>query len=183
MYRRIPTIFDDTITPDDIHNMQQVPRVQAPPSNHIPHTDDNRQITRSMHPQAPIPRVLTNITTVKPISAPLVATTIEPRSKPTTLAAEASKRKRYCKRQATKLRNTVTPTSPTTCIRTQAQVATAAAQVAPPSLNTHSRMQQLGVPPPTCQPGFATAVMKQQRHQHGLMRLTRHITRLENKVH
>jgi hypothetical protein len=39
------------------------------------------------------------------------------------------------------------------------------------------------MPPPTHQPGFTKAVMKQQRHQQGLMRLTRRITRLENKVH
>jgi hypothetical protein len=32
-----PQKFDKTTTPDDIHNMQRVPRVQAPPSNHIPH--------------------------------------------------------------------------------------------------------------------------------------------------
>jgi hypothetical protein len=39
------------------------------------------------------------------------------------------------------------------------------------------------MPPPTRQPGFAAAVMKQQRQQHGLVRLTHCITRLENKVH
>jgi hypothetical protein len=44
-------------------------------------------------------------------------------------------------------------------------------------------MQQLGVPSPTRQPGFAAAVTKQQRHQHRLMRPTLRITRLENKVH
>ncbi len=33
---------DKTTTPDNIHNMQQVPRVPAPPSNYIPHTNDNR---------------------------------------------------------------------------------------------------------------------------------------------
>ncbi len=74
------------------------------------------------------------------------STTIEPISKPTTLAAESSKRKRHCKWRATRLRNAVTPTSPTTHRRAWAQVATAAAQVAPPSLNTRSRTQQLSVP-------------------------------------
>jgi hypothetical protein len=39
------------------------------------------------------------------------------------------------------------------------------------------------MPPPTRQPGYAAAVMKQQQHQCGLMQLTRRITRLENKVH
>jgi hypothetical protein len=75
-----PKKFDETTTLDNIHNMQQVPRVQAPPSNHLAHTNDNRQIMCSMHPQAPIPRVPTDIPTVKPTSVPLVATTIEPRS-------------------------------------------------------------------------------------------------------
>jgi hypothetical protein len=39
------------------------------------------------------------------------------------------------------------------------------------------------VPTPTHQPGYAAAVMKQQWHQHGFVRLTHRITRLENKVH
>jgi hypothetical protein len=39
-----PHKFDKTITLDNIQNMQQVLRVQAPPSVHIPHTNDNRQI-------------------------------------------------------------------------------------------------------------------------------------------
>jgi hypothetical protein len=178
-----PHKFHKTTIPDIFHNMQWVLRVQAPPSDHIPHTNDNRWPTCSMHPQAPFPMVPTDIPTVTPISVPLVATAIEPRSKPTTLAAKSSKRKRHCKRQATWMRNTITPTSKTTHIRTWAQVVTAAAQVAPPFLNTHSRTQQPGVPPPIHQPGFATAVMKQQRHQCRLMQLTGCITRLENKVH
>jgi hypothetical protein len=44
-------------------------------------------------------------------------------------------------------------------------------------------MQHSGVPPPTRQPGHTAAVMKQQRQQPELVRLTRCITRLENKVH
>jgi hypothetical protein len=44
-------------------------------------------------------------------------------------------------------------------------------------------MQHLGMPPLTRQPGFAAAVIKQQQHQHGLVQLTRRITRLESKVH
>jgi hypothetical protein len=44
-----PHKFDKIITPDNIHNMQQVPMVQAPPSVHIPCTNDNRQIMHSMH--------------------------------------------------------------------------------------------------------------------------------------
>jgi hypothetical protein len=34
--------FEETITPDHFHNMQQVPRVQAAASIPIPHTHDNR---------------------------------------------------------------------------------------------------------------------------------------------
>jgi hypothetical protein len=86
-----PHKFEETITPDNICNTQRVPRLQTPSSIPIPHTNDNRQITHSMHPQAPIPRVPTYIPTFKPIGGPLVATTIEPSSKPTTLAAELSK--------------------------------------------------------------------------------------------
>jgi hypothetical protein len=41
----------------------------------------------------------------------------------------------------------------------------------------------LGVPTPTHQPGYTAAVIKQQRHQRGFVRLKRHITRLENKFH
>jgi hypothetical protein len=79
-----PHQFEETITPDYICNMQQVPRVQALASIPIPHTDDNRQITCSMQPQAPMPRVSTDIPTVKPISMPRVATITKSSSKPTT---------------------------------------------------------------------------------------------------
>jgi hypothetical protein len=122
-----PHKLEETITPDNICNMQQVSRVQAPSSSHIPHTNDNRQITHSMHPQAPISKVPTDISKAKPISVPLIATTIEPSNKPTTLAAELSRCKRHCTRHATQLRNAIMPTSPTTHMRTQAQVATVAA--------------------------------------------------------
>jgi hypothetical protein len=145
-----PHRFKETITPDHFCNMQQVLRVNAPASVPIPPTNDNRQITQSTQPQAPIPRVPTVIPTVKPISAPRVATTTKSRCKPTTLIAELSKCKCQCKQRASQLRNAVPPTNPTTLIRTQAQVATAAAQAAPPSANTRSRMQHSGMPPSTC---------------------------------
>jgi hypothetical protein len=97
-----PHKFEETIIPDNICNTQRVLRVQAPPSVPISqHTNDNRQITHSMHPQAPIPRLPIYIPTGKPIGMPLVATTIEPSSKPTTLAAESSKQKCHHKQQAT----------------------------------------------------------------------------------
>jgi hypothetical protein len=100
-----PNKFEETITPDDSCNMQQVPRVQAPPDIPKPNADDNRQITRSMQLQSPVPRVPTNN---PPISAPLVKTTIKPSGKlahtagikPFTLSANSSKRGCHCKRQA-----------------------------------------------------------------------------------
>jgi hypothetical protein len=135
-----PHQFEETITPDHFCNVQQVPRANAPASIPIPSTDDNRQIMRSMQLQAPIPRVPTVIPIVKSISAPHVATITKSSRKPPTLIAESSKQERQCKQRASPLRNAVPPISPTTRIRTQAQVATAAAQAAPPSLNMHSCM-------------------------------------------
>jgi hypothetical protein len=55
-----PHQFEETITPDHFCNTQQVPRVIAPASMPIPHINDNRQITQSMQPQAPILRVPTD---------------------------------------------------------------------------------------------------------------------------
>jgi hypothetical protein len=144
-----PHQFEETITPDSFCNTQRVPRVNAPASMPIPPTNYNRQITRSMQPQAPILRVPTIIPTVKPISTPHMATTTKSSRKPATLIAEPSKCECQCKQQASRLHNAVPPTSPTTRIRTRAQVATAAARAAPPSANTCSRMQHSGVPPPT----------------------------------
>jgi hypothetical protein len=52
------------------------------------------------------------------------------------------------------------------------------------STQAHARSS---IQPPTWQPGttpgFAAAVMRQKRHQQGMMHLTRKITRLENEVH
>jgi hypothetical protein len=87
-----PHQFEETITPDNFCNTQRVPRMNAPASMPIPPTNDNRQIMQSMQLQAPIPRVPTIIPTVKPISAPHVATTTKSSRKPTTLIAELSKR-------------------------------------------------------------------------------------------
>jgi hypothetical protein len=113
-----PHQFEETITPDHYCNTQQVPRVQAPANIPIPHTNDNIRIAHSMQPQAPIPRVPTDIPKVKPISAPCIATITKSSSKPTTLVAELSKRERQCKQQASRLRKAVPPTSQTTRIRT-----------------------------------------------------------------
>ncbi len=113
-----PHQFEETITPDHICNMQQVPRVQTPASTPIPHTNDNRQITCSMQPQAPISWVPTDIPTIKPISMPSIATITKSSNKPTTLASESSKRERQRKQQAARLCNAITPPSPNTRIRT-----------------------------------------------------------------
>lgn len=69
------------------------------------------------------------------------------------------------------------------CTRIRAQVATAAARVAPPFLSTRAWAHQSGVTPPPHITGFAAAVMRQQWHQCGIERLTCHITHLENEVH
>jgi len=101
---------------------------------------------------------------------------------PTNMPTNSAKQERIRKQQAARLRNAATPPSTSPCAQTRAQVATAAAQVAPPSMRTRSRVQS-NAPPPSRQPGFAVAVMRQQRHQRGMVRLSRRITRLENEVH
>ncbi len=102
---------------------------------------------------------------------------------PTNIPTDSTKRERLRKRQAVRLHNAATPISTAPCIQTRAQVATAAAQVAPPYMSTCSQAQQSSVPPPSRQPGFAAAVMsRQQWHQRGMVRLTCLITRLENEV-
>jgi hypothetical protein len=89
--------FEETTTPDDSCNMQQVLRVQAPPS--VPRT---QQIMCSMQSQSPAPRVPTNKPTGKPTSMPLLKITNNPTGKParmpgikpTTFPANSSKRER-----------------------------------------------------------------------------------------
>ena len=129
--------------------MQQVPRVQTTANMPIPHNDTNRRITCSMNMTTPFPRV--------PINS---AST----NKPTTPLTVTMRRERIRKRRAARLRSAepMINTSPHT--RTQAHVATAAAQIAPPALSTHVRARQSHLPPPTRRPGFPAAVMQQQRH-------------------
>jgi hypothetical protein len=87
---------------------------------------------RSIQLQSPIWRVPTNNPRCKPISVPLLATTIEPTGKqahatgikPTTLPPDLSKHKCHCRHQAARLHNAMTPTTPNPRIRTQAQVVT-----------------------------------------------------------
>ena len=127
------------------------------------HTDDTKRITRFMLVQPSFLRVLSNVM-------------------PTNKTTNSARRERIRKRRATRLRNATLPTNTSPCIQIRAQVATAAAQVAPPSMSTRSRARQSSAPPPSRQPGFVAAVMRQQRHQRGMARLTRRITRLDNEV-
>ena len=144
--------------------MPQVLRVQTPSSVPATHTNDTKRITCSMLAQPSVPRVLSNVTPTKRIT-------------------DSAKRERIWKRRVVRLCNAATPTSTSPRLQTRAQVATAAVRVAPLAMSTRSRVQQSSAPPPSHQPGFAAAVMRQQRHQCGLVHLSRRITRLENEVH
>jgi hypothetical protein len=144
-----------------------------------------------MQQHPPVPRVSTNKPTCKPTSTPLIETTNNPTDKPartpgikpTTLPANSSKRKRLQKQRAAWHCNAMRQTSPSPPIRTQAQVTTTAAWVAPPSSNTRSQTRQLGMPLPSRWPGFTAAVMRHQRRQRKLVHLTCRIAQLENEVH
>ncbi len=149
-----PERFKDKATPSANPHTQRVPRVQPPPSVPTPHINVNRRITHSMLMQTPVPRV--------PING-------APTNKPTNMPTNSTKWERLRKRQAVQLRNAATPISTSPCIQTRAQVAMEAAQVAPPSMSTRSRAQQSSEPPPSHCPGFAVAVMRQQRHQQGMV--------------
>jgi hypothetical protein len=116
-----PNRFEDTTTPSATPNMQQVLRVQTPPSVPTPHIDNNRRIMHSMLTQTPVPRVPSS------------------NGVPTNIPTDSTKREHLRKWQAVRLRNAATPISTSPCIRTRAQVATAAAQVAPPSMSTRSQ--------------------------------------------
>ncbi len=164
---RLAEVATSSYTP----STQRVPRVQAlankgpttnnPTNGPTSNNDmDNRRITRSMRVQQP--------------SVPRVHKLATPTDTPTNKPTELTKRERVRKRRSTRLRNAASPASTATSARTRTQVATAAARVAPPAMGTRSRARQ--------NKGFAAAVMKQQRHQRGMVRLSRRITRLENEV-
>jgi hypothetical protein len=163
-----PERFKDNATPSANPHTQRVPRVQPPPSVPTPHIDVNRRITRSMLMQTPVPRVPSNGA---------------PTKKPTHMPTDSTKRERLRKRQAIRLQNSATPISTSPHIQIRTQVATEAAQVAPPSMSTRSRAQQSSKPLPPHQPGFTAAAMRQQQHQRDMVRLTQRITQLENEVH
>jgi hypothetical protein len=133
-------------------NLQRVTRVQMPPSVPATHTDDTKRITCSMLAQTSVPRVHSKVTT-------------------TNMPTDSAKQECIRKRRAARLRNAVTPPSTSPRAQTRAQVATAAARAAPLAMSTRSRVQS-NAPPPSRQPGFAVAVMRQQRHQRGMVRLS-----------
>jgi len=119
-----PDRFEDVTTLSTTPNMQRVPRVQTPGMPRVPrvqlppsvpatHTDDTKRITCSMLAQTSVPRVHSKVTT-------------------TNMPTDSAKRERIRKRQASQLRNAATPPSTSPRARTRAQVATAAARVAPP---------------------------------------------------
>ena len=162
------TAHPDSIEKTATHtkHQQQVPRVQIPINIPIHHRDENKRITRSMSTITPVPRVTPTTT---------------PSFTPTSIPATATRRERIKKRRATRLRSNISAPPPP--IRTRAQRAIAAAQAAPPALQTRARTRQSNIPPPSRRPGSAAAVMHQQRHQRGMVRLTRRIQKLEDEVH
>jgi hypothetical protein len=142
--------------------------------------------TRSHNFQGSLPMSLqasppARLPSYSPMSLPASLPAHQP--SPSNLPADLSKCQHLWKWQAPLLCNAATPTSTTPHIRTWAQVATAAAWVAPPSLSTCSRTRQSGVPLPSHWPGFAAASMRQQRHQRNLVCVTHPITRLKNQGH
>ncbi len=114
-----PDRFEHTAT--DTSLVQQVLRVQTTASMPIPHTDANRKITCLMNMTTPFPRV--------PINS-------APTNKPTAPPTDSMRRERVQKRRAARLRSAEPMINTSPCIWTRAQVATAAAQVAPPALST-----------------------------------------------
>ncbi len=107
-----PERFRDNATPSDNPNMQQVLRVQPPPSVPTPHINVNRRITCSMLIQIPVLRVPSNGAQT---------------NKPTNMPTNSTKRERLRKQQAVRLRNAATPISTSSCVQTRAQVAMEAA--------------------------------------------------------
>ncbi len=118
-----PECFEDNATPSANPHTQRVPRVQPPPSVPTPHIDVNRRITRSMLTHTPVPRVPSNGA---------------PTNKPTNMPNDSTKWERLRRRQAVRLQNAATPISTSPHVRTRAQVAMEAAQVAPPSMSIRS---------------------------------------------
>ncbi len=113
---------------------QQAPRVPDIPRVHAlprvpPATADNQQITRAM--SKVINKAISALTTT-PTSAPNPDATSKPTSAPTTSA----KRDRLQKQRIARLHNDANTIGNSPRIRTQVQLATAAARAAPPAMST-----------------------------------------------
>jgi hypothetical protein len=129
-----PQCFKDNATPSPNPYTQWVTRVQPPPSVPTPHINVNIRITHSMLMQTPVPRVPSNGA---------------PTNKPTNMPTNSTKWERLRKQRAVQLQNAATPISTSPCVQTRAQVATEAAQVAPPSMSTRSQARQSSELPPS----------------------------------
>ena len=124
---------------------QQVLRVQMTVNMPIPHSEDHKLITCSMNMMTPFPRV------------PSAST-----NKPTTPPTDTMRREHMCNQRAAQLQSAESTMNTPPHIRTQAQVATAAAQIAPLALSTRLCTRQSNLPPLSCRPGLAAAMMGQQ---------------------
>jgi hypothetical protein len=161
-----PDWFEHTTT--DTSPVQWVPRVQTTASMPIPHIDANRRIKCLMKMTTPFLKVPINNA---------------PTNKPTAPPTDSMRWECIWKWRAARLQSAEPTINTSPRIWTQAQVATAAAQVAHPVLSTRLHTQQSNLLPLSRCPGFAAAMMQQQQHQRGMVRLTQRITWLENKVH
>jgi hypothetical protein len=120
--------------------------------------------------------------TTMPTSAP----TPEQTSKPTSVTTTSAKQDCLQKQRIARLRHDTNTTGNSPQIRTQVQLAMAAARGAPPAMSTRAQARSSIQPPmqqPSTTPGFAVTVMRQKCHWREMIRLTRKITRLENEVH
>ena len=143
--QRVPRVW----TP----NMPQVPRVQLPPSVPATHTDNTKRIKPS------VPRVHSKVPTTN--------------NMPTDSAIKNAFGSNGHHNYARPPHHLAHPLAHNP--QSRAQVAMAAARVAPPSTRTRSRVQSNALPS-SRQPGFMAAVIRQQRHQHGGPSLTTHHT-------
>ncbi len=133
-----------------------------------PHTELNHRITRWMSMSPPIPRVHSPNETTNKISTLPTHPTIQ-------VCAQ--------KQPTARLRCAEPMINTTPHVRTRAQVAMETARMAPSAASTQARVCQSILPPPARCPGFAAAVMQQERHQRSMVQLSCRITRLENEVH
>jgi hypothetical protein len=112
-----PDQFEHTAS--DTPPVQQVPRVQTTADMPIPHTDANRRVMHSMNMTTPFQRV--------PINS-------APTNKPTAPPTDSMRWECVQKRRVARIQSADPTINMSPFIQTQAQVATATAQIAPPAL-------------------------------------------------